>query len=75
MEPDRLFDCLPASLRPSTNQGEGAKKHHADHNKSSENAVYSPPTLIPAKLVPLLHDLAQQMFQTGQQQQIFIIYK
>ncbi|GJR74477.1 exocyst complex component EXO70A1-like protein [Tanacetum coccineum] len=69
VEPDRLFDCLPASLRPSTNQGEGAKKHPADHDKSSENAVYSPPTLIPAKLVPLLHDLAQQMFQTGQQQQ------
>ncbi|PWA42115.1 exocyst complex protein Exo70, Cullin repeat-like-containing domain protein [Artemisia annua] len=75
VEPDRLFECLPSSLRPSTNQGEGAKKHPADHNKSSENAVYSPPTLIPAKLVPLLHDLAQQMFQTGQQQQVFIIYK
>ncbi|KAK1415821.1 hypothetical protein QVD17_31609 [Tagetes erecta] len=74
VEPDRLLDNLPASLRPST-AGESVKKSHADHNKTSENVVYRPPTLLPPKVVPLLHDLAQQMLQTGQQQQVFIIYR
>ncbi|KAJ0605681.1 putative exocyst complex component Exo70, cullin repeat-like-containing domain superfamily [Helianthus annuus] len=75
VEPDRLLDCLPASLRPSTANGDAGKKTHADHNKDLEDVVYRPPTLVPAKVVPLLHDLAQQMLQTGQQQQVFIIYR
>ncbi|XP_076893638.1 exocyst complex component EXO70A1-like isoform X2 [Bidens hawaiensis] len=74
VEPDRLLDCLPASLRPST-AGEGGKKNPSDHNKSAENVVYRPPTLVSPKVVPLLHDLALQMTQTGQQQQVFIIYR
>lgn len=75
LEPDRLFDCLPASLRPSTAQGENVKKYASDHNKNSENVVYSPPNLVPPKVILMLHKLAQQMCQTGQQQQVFIIYK
>nr|XP_043606911.1 exocyst complex component EXO70A1-like [Erigeron canadensis] len=75
VEPDRLYDCLPANLRPTTAQGEGGKKHSSDHHKSSENAVYGVPTIVPPKVIPLLNNLANQMFQTGQQQQVFIIYK
>ncbi|XP_071686496.1 exocyst complex component EXO70A1-like [Rutidosis leptorrhynchoides] len=75
VEPDRLFDCLPANLRPTTAQGEGAKKHTSDHNKNAENVVYNPPTLVPPKVIRMLHYLANQMCQTGQQQQVFIIYK
>ncbi|XP_076883412.1 exocyst complex component EXO70A1-like [Bidens hawaiensis] len=74
VEPDRLLDCLPASLRPST-AGEGGKKNPSDHNKSAENVVYRPPTLVSSKVIALLHDLALQMTQTGQQQQVFIIYR
>ncbi|WCJ34201.1 exocyst subunit exo70 family protein A2 [Euphorbia peplus] len=78
VEPDRLFDCLPSSLRPSS---AGSPKPHGDKNarnsseKNSENAVYTIPTLIPPRVLPLLHDLAQQMVQAGHQQQLFRIYR
>lgn len=39
------------------------------------NAVYTPPTLIPPRVLPLLHDLAVQMFQAGQRQQLVKIYR
>lgn len=77
VEPDRLFECLPNSLRPSSElpgeHGDSAGKNH--HNSSSENAVYTPPTLIPPRVLPLLHDLAQQMVQASRQQQLLIIYR
>ncbi|XP_022132414.1 exocyst complex component EXO70A1 isoform X2 [Momordica charantia] len=76
VEPDRLFDCLPNSLRPSSasQQGDSGSKH--DHaNKSLEAAVFIPPTLIPPRVLPLLHDLAQQMNLAGNQQQVFRIYR
>ncbi|KVH90636.1 hypothetical protein Ccrd_007396 [Cynara cardunculus var. scolymus] len=77
VEPDRLLDCLPSSLRPAApstaHPHEGGRKH--EHNKNSETAVYSPLILVPPRVIPLLHDLAQEMFQTGQQQQAFIIYR
>lgn len=85
VEPERLFDCLPNSLRPSSgspgNQGDSNGKnpssnnHHEHHNNNLESAVYTPPTLIPPRVLPLLHDLAQQMFQAGHQQQLLIIYR
>ncbi|CAB4268727.1 unnamed protein product [Prunus armeniaca] len=81
VEPERLFDCLPNSLRPSSGSpgdysGKNPSNNHAEHHNSSlENAVYTPPTLIPPRVIPLLHDLAQQMFQAGHQQQLLIIYR
>ncbi|CAI0462761.1 unnamed protein product [Linum tenue] len=79
VEPDRLFDCLPNSLRPSSasdkHQGEGGNKHSSEQQKSLETAIYTLPTLIPPRVVPLLHDLALQMAQAGHQQQLFRIYR
>lgn len=81
VEPDRLFECLPDSLRPSSsgsprNHGDGSGKSPTDHQeKSLENAVYTLPILIPPRVLPLLHDLAQQMAQGGHQQQLFRIYR
>ncbi|GAV57320.1 Exo70 domain-containing protein [Cephalotus follicularis] len=76
VEPDRLFDCLPNSLRPSSDdQGDATSKNHSEHQKKLLNAVYTPPTLIPARVMPLLHDLAQQMVLAGHQQQLFRIYR
>ncbi|WRX23295.1 Exocyst complex component Exo70 - like 8 [Theobroma cacao] len=79
VEPDRLFDGLPNSLRPSATspgkQGELGSKNHSENQKNLENAVYTPPTLIPPRVLPLLHDLAQQMVQAGHQQQLFRIYR
>lgn len=83
MEPERLFDCLPNSLRPSGspgNQGDASGNHpshsHSEHhNNDAEAAVYTPPTLIPPRVLPLLHDLAVQMVQAGQQQQLVKIYR
>ncbi|KAF8403365.1 hypothetical protein HHK36_011467 [Tetracentron sinense] len=74
VEPDRLFDGLPNSLRPSGSPGH--QSNHSDHqSKSLETAVYTPPTLIPPRILPLLHDLAQQMVQAGHQQQLLRIYR
>ncbi|KAE8037986.1 hypothetical protein FH972_010534 [Carpinus fangiana] len=84
VEPDRLFDCLPNSLRPSSgspgHQGDASGKsptnHHSEQHRSNlENAVYTPPALIPPRILPLLHDLAQQMVQAGHQQQLLKIYR
>ncbi|MCD7455242.1 hypothetical protein HAX54_027454 [Datura stramonium] len=76
VEPDRLFDCLPQSLRPSTgspNKGDGTGTK--EHQRSLETVVYRPPALIPPRILPLLHELAQQMIQAGHQQQLYTIYK
>lgn len=84
VEPDRLFDCLPNSLRPSPESpghhgdsgGRNPSNNHSEHQKSiSENAVYTPPALIPPRILPLLHDLAQQMVQAGHDQQLLKIYR
>lgn len=77
VEPDRLFDCLPDSLRPSSDpsgqkgDGNGKSEHQ---NKSLQPVIYMPLTLIPPRVLPLLHDLAQQMVIAGHQQQLFKIY-
>lgn len=80
MEPDRLFECLPNSLRPSPgsprHHGEATGKSGSEHqNKSLETAIYTVPTLIPPRVIPLLHDLSQQMVQAGHQQQLFRMYR
>ncbi|KAK4385461.1 Exocyst complex component EXO70A1 [Sesamum angolense] len=81
VEPERLFECLPNSMRPSAGSpGDSSSKHpssnsHSDQNNSAENSVYTTPTLIPPRILPLLHDLAQQMVQAGNQQQLQKIYR
>ncbi|KAK7268091.1 hypothetical protein RIF29_20777 [Crotalaria pallida] len=77
VEPDRLFDCLPNSLRPAASgQSEVGGKNHSESKKQSlETATFTLPTLIPPRVIPLLHDLAQQMVQAGHQQQLFRIYR
>ncbi|KAL9323419.1 hypothetical protein ACSQ67_008276 [Phaseolus vulgaris] len=76
VEPDRLFECLPNSLRPSNSgkHGEGGGKNHS-RKQSSEGVAFALPTLIPPRVIPLLHDLAQHMVQAGHQQQLFRIYR
>ncbi|OIT22861.1 exocyst complex component exo70a1 [Nicotiana attenuata] len=82
VEPDRLFECLPNSMRPSSgspgHQESSGKNRLSNSNaeqNGAENAVFTPPTLIPPRILPLLHDLAQQMVQAGHQQQFVKIYR
>ncbi|KAL6005447.1 hypothetical protein ACLOJK_006014 [Asimina triloba] len=84
VEPDRLFDCLPNNLRPSAGssprQGDSSSKNPSSnsdqHGKSLETtAVYTTPTLIPPRILPSLHDLAQQMVQAGHQPQCLKLYR
>ncbi|CAN8257246.1 unnamed protein product [Cochlearia groenlandica] len=76
VEPDRLFDGLPNSLRPSADgDGKPSMPHGGHHNDDSESAAYTLPILIPARVLPLLHDLAQQMVQAGHQQLLLQIYR
>ncbi|PSR98789.1 Exocyst complex component EXO70A1 like [Actinidia chinensis var. chinensis] len=85
VEPERLFEGLPNALRPSAespgNQGNSSSKnpspynHHEHHNNHLENAVYTLPTLIPPRILPLLHNLAEQMVQAGHKQQLLKIYR
>lgn len=80
VEPERLFDCLPNSMRPSSgspgNEGEhnGKSNHHSDNN-NADAVVYTPPALIPPRILPLLHDLAQQMIEAGHRPQLLTIYR
>ncbi|KAG9138848.1 hypothetical protein Leryth_007484 [Lithospermum erythrorhizon] len=82
VEPERLFECLPNSMQPSGNgdhtdaNGKNSSNSHFDHhNRGADNAVYTPPALIPPRILPLLHDLAKQMVQAGNQQQLLKIYR
>ncbi|XP_009623413.1 exocyst complex component EXO70A1-like [Nicotiana tabacum] len=82
VEPDRLFECLPNSMRPSSgspgHQESSGKNRLSNSNaeqNGAENAVFTPPALIPPRILPLLHDLAQQMIQAGHQQQFVKIYR
>ncbi|KAK4797634.1 hypothetical protein SAY86_029960 [Trapa natans] len=78
LEPERIFECLPNSLRPSS-EGDSSGNTHYPHNhtndNSADNAVYTHPTLIPPRILPLLHDLAYQMVHAGHQQQLLKIYR
>ena len=85
MEPERLFDCLPNSMRPSS----GSPGHEADSNGKNpyshnhpeiqnnhmDAVVFTPPALIPPRILPLLHDLVQQMVQAGHRQQLLKVYR
>ncbi|ESQ43288.1 hypothetical protein EUTSA_v10016018mg [Eutrema salsugineum] len=63
IEPDCLFECLPSNLRPLDIENIGEKSH--DLHQSLENSIFTISPIIIAMVVPLLHDLAQQMIQAG----------
>lgn len=63
-------DQLDANSKNPSSNG-----HHEHHQNNAENAVYTPPTLIPPRILPLLHDLALQMVQSGHQQQLLKTYR
>jgi exocyst complex protein 7 len=76
IEPDRLFDCLPKSLRPTKGDHETDGGGRSDHpSKGLETAVYRTPTLIPPRILPLMNDIAQQLVQAGNQQTCYKIYR
>ncbi|KAL3579495.1 hypothetical protein D5086_020999 [Populus alba] len=79
VETDRLFECLPESMRPSSespgNPFSGKNNHHEHQNGTSETGGFKHLTLIPPRILPLLHDLALQMVQAGNQQQLLKIYR
>ncbi|GAB2277745.1 hypothetical protein Dimus_012448 [Dionaea muscipula] len=77
VEPDRLFEGLPNSLRPSSGSPEYQGKNHEyeQQTRTSESANYTPPTLIPPRILPLLHNLAKQMFQAQPHQHLVKIYR
>ncbi|XP_076912054.1 exocyst complex component EXO70A1-like [Bidens hawaiensis] len=75
VEPDRLYECLPNSLRPSSGSPEPSNKNNRTGPTTAENAVYNPPVLIPPRVLPLLHDLAQHMVHAGHTQQCLVIYR
>ncbi|XP_047327680.1 exocyst complex component EXO70A1-like [Impatiens glandulifera] len=83
VEPESLFDCLPSSSRPSYDsegtQGDSGGKSHSSHeqhpNTGLEIVVYTPPILIPPRILPQLHYLAQQVVQAGHPKQLVKIYR
>ncbi|CAN6362320.1 unnamed protein product [Urochloa humidicola] len=76
IEPDRLFDCLPKSLRPTKGDNEADGGSRSDHpSKGLETAIYRTPTLVPPRILPLMNDIAQQLVQAGNQQSCYKIYR
>ncbi|XP_078164351.1 exocyst complex component EXO70A1-like [Carex rostrata] len=82
VEPDRLFDCLPSSLRPSSESpghtsemGKNLANGNLSEKEKQEVAVYTPPTLIDSRFVPLLSKLAQQLVQAGHHAQCLKLYR
>ncbi|XP_047332714.1 exocyst complex component EXO70A1 [Impatiens glandulifera] len=70
VEPDRLVDLIPNNMRPSA--GESGNKRPS--NASLDTTVFTPPVLMPPRILPLLHDLSQQMIKAEHQHQLFDIY-
>ncbi|CAM8878785.1 unnamed protein product [Rhodiola kirilowii] len=79
VEPERLFECLPSSLRPSSDSpdhhGSNGATRHSEHQPNSEADLYKPPTLIPPRILLLLHDLSEQMIDAGHGEQLLKIYR
>lgn len=64
-----------AGSDPSHGGDAGGRRPSSENPSKLETVVPQPPTLIPPRIVPLLHDLAIQMFQAGHQQQLYNIYR
>ncbi|KAJ1695859.1 hypothetical protein LUZ63_012557 [Rhynchospora breviuscula] len=80
VDPDKLFDCLPSSLRPSSESPShpsetGKNLTNGNLSEKQEVAVYTPPTLIDPRFVPLLSKLAQQLVQAGHHAQCLKLYR
>ncbi|TKY53573.1 Exocyst complex component EXO70A1 [Spatholobus suberectus] len=85
VEPERLFGCLPNSMRPSSvspgrdgvpnGKNHSSNIHSEPHKNNADAVVYTPPVLIPPRILPLLNDLTQQLVQAGHQQQLLKIYR
>ncbi|KAK9723614.1 hypothetical protein RND81_05G012400 [Saponaria officinalis] len=75
IEPDRLFDCLPNSLRPNSTSNQGDAASNASGDQNDKSAEYKPLHLLPPRVLPLLNDLANQMIQAGYQQQVLSIFR
>ncbi|KAG6527590.1 hypothetical protein ZIOFF_009713 [Zingiber officinale] len=77
--PDSLFGSLPEISQPLSGsldqQSESVSNHSENQVKSSEPSALTPPKLIPPRILPLLHKLAQQLVQAGRQQQCLKIYR
>ncbi|AED96204.1 exocyst subunit exo70 family protein A3 [Arabidopsis thaliana] len=74
-EPNQLFECLPSNLRPpSDDEGSDGKSHDPQSNGLGKTD-YTVPTIIPPTVLPVLHDLAQQMVKAGHQQELFKTYR
>ncbi|KAG4983016.1 hypothetical protein JHK87_027765 [Glycine soja] len=84
VEPERLFGSLPNSMRPSSaspgRDGDPNGKNHSSnvhyelHKNNVDALIYTPPILIPPRILPLLNNLTQQMVQAGHQQQLLKTY-
>ncbi|KAK3139373.1 hypothetical protein QOZ80_5AG0382260 [Eleusine coracana subsp. coracana] len=70
IEPDCLFDCLPKLICTSNGAPEAVEEQ-----PSNSSDLYQNPTLIPQKTLPLLHDMAHQLVQNGNQQSCYTIYR
>uniref|UniRef100_A0A0E0MJW1 Exocyst subunit Exo70 family protein n=1 Tax=Oryza punctata TaxID=4537 RepID=A0A0E0MJW1_ORYPU len=77
IEPDRLFDCLPKPPRAPKDDHDADGGHtHSEHpSKGLETGICRTPTLMPPRILPLLHDIAQQLVQAGNQQSCYRIYR
>nr|XP_043616167.1 exocyst complex component EXO70A1-like [Erigeron canadensis] len=71
VEPDRIYECLPSSLRPSSGSPDASNKDLSN----SHTAAFNPLVLVPPRLMPVLHDLAQDMVNAGHTRQYLIIYR
>ncbi|KAH7441329.1 hypothetical protein KP509_03G034000 [Ceratopteris richardii] len=78
-EPAKLIECLPNSVRSNSpgTQGDGEEKGlpqiatNGKHVKGLEGVG----SLIPTKVIPQLHELAQRMITAGHHQQCCKIYR
>ncbi|RCV36142.1 hypothetical protein SETIT_7G295900v2 [Setaria italica] len=71
IEPDRLFNCLPKHQLASKGDSEAVGEQPS---KSFETALKNP-TIIPSGILLLLHDIARQLVQDGNQQSCYRIYR
>ncbi|PNT65404.1 hypothetical protein BRADI_4g41980v3 [Brachypodium distachyon] len=78
VEPDSLFVSPPKLQLASKGDSEigGGNRSQSEHpSKSLETAIYRTPTLIPPEILQLLHRIAQQLVQAGNQQSCYNIYR
>ncbi|RWV97700.1 hypothetical protein GW17_00039495 [Ensete ventricosum] len=72
-------NSLPSLSRATGSQSDGGNhapaSNHSEHQgRSLETPMYKTPTLMPPRILPLLHNLAEQLVQAGYQQRCSRIY-